>query len=145
MNIKREIIVDLLPVYFSGEASDATKALVEEQFYKDAEFERWARSTHGILTTLRQEPLSEHYELEKLAFKKTRKFLQYTQLMKVLATVAVAYTFLSIALLGIGLLRGSNQTTFATGIAFSICSGAMWFAYAISYARQKISSRNQIV
>ena len=30
MRIAREVIVDLLPVYVSGEASSATRALVEE-------------------------------------------------------------------------------------------------------------------
>jgi len=30
MKLQREVIVDLLPAYFSGEASTATRALVEE-------------------------------------------------------------------------------------------------------------------
>jgi hypothetical protein len=31
MNIAREVILDLLPAYLSGEASPATRTLVEEQ------------------------------------------------------------------------------------------------------------------
>jgi anti-sigma factor RsiW len=37
MNVTREVILDLLPVYVSGEASPATCALVEEYLKQDAE------------------------------------------------------------------------------------------------------------
>jgi anti-sigma factor RsiW len=37
MNVTREVILDLLPVYLSGEASPATRALVEEHIKQDAE------------------------------------------------------------------------------------------------------------
>ena len=37
MNVTREVILDLLPVYVSGEASPATRTLVEEYLKQDAE------------------------------------------------------------------------------------------------------------
>jgi anti-sigma factor RsiW len=37
MNVTREVILDLLPVYLSGEASPATRTLVEEHIKQDAE------------------------------------------------------------------------------------------------------------
>jgi hypothetical protein len=37
MNITREVILDLLPVYLAGEASPATRILVEEYMKQDAE------------------------------------------------------------------------------------------------------------
>jgi anti-sigma factor RsiW len=37
MNIPREVILDLLPVYLSGEASPATRTIVEEHMKQDAE------------------------------------------------------------------------------------------------------------
>ena len=37
MNVTREVILDLLPVYLSGEASPATRSLVEEYVKQDAE------------------------------------------------------------------------------------------------------------
>ena len=37
MNVTREVILDLLPVYLSGEASPATRTLVEEYLKQDAE------------------------------------------------------------------------------------------------------------
>ena len=43
MNITREIILDLLPVYLSGEASPATRSLVEEYMKQDPELARRIR------------------------------------------------------------------------------------------------------
>ena len=37
MNVPREVILDLLPVYLSGEASPATRTIVEEHMKQDAE------------------------------------------------------------------------------------------------------------
>jgi len=53
MNVTREVVTDLLPVYFSGEASGDTKVLVEDYFRQDPDFERIARSAATPLETLR--------------------------------------------------------------------------------------------
>jgi hypothetical protein len=37
MNVTREVILDLLPVYMAGEASPATKALIEEYLQQDSD------------------------------------------------------------------------------------------------------------
>ena len=37
MNVTREVILDLLPVYLAGEASPATRSLVEEYLKQDVE------------------------------------------------------------------------------------------------------------
>ena len=34
MNVTREVVTDLLPIYFSGEASGDTKVLVEDYFVR---------------------------------------------------------------------------------------------------------------
>jgi len=56
MNITREVVTDLLPIYFSGEASSDTKSLVEEYFRDNPDFERLARSAGTPLETLRTAP-----------------------------------------------------------------------------------------
>lgn len=56
MNVTREVITDLLPIYFSGEASRDTKVLVEEFFRQDPDFERIARSAAKPLEILRAAP-----------------------------------------------------------------------------------------
>lgn len=66
MNVTREVITDLLPIYFSGEASEDTKALVEEYFRQDPDFERVARSAARPLETLRAAaPIQASAEKEK--------------------------------------------------------------------------------
>ena len=56
MTITREVVTDLLPIYFSGEASSGTKSLVEEYFRDNPDFERMARSAGTPLETLRTAP-----------------------------------------------------------------------------------------
>jgi hypothetical protein len=56
MNITSEVVTDLLPVYFSGEASKDTKSLVEEYFRFNPDFELVARSAGSPLDTLRTAP-----------------------------------------------------------------------------------------
>jgi hypothetical protein len=56
MNITREVVTDLLPIYFSGEASSDTKSLVEDYFRENPDFERMARSAGTPLETLRAAP-----------------------------------------------------------------------------------------
>ena len=53
MNVTREVVTDLLPIYFAGEASGDTKVLVEDYFRQDPDFERIARSGATPLETLR--------------------------------------------------------------------------------------------
>ena len=66
MNITREVVTDLLPVYFSGEASGDTKVLVEDYFRQDPDFERVARSAATPLETLRAAaPIAASQEREK--------------------------------------------------------------------------------
>lgn len=44
MNVTRQVVTDLLPIYLSGEATEDTKALVEDFFRQDPDFERIARN-----------------------------------------------------------------------------------------------------
>lgn len=67
MNVTRDVITDLLPVYFSGEASEDTKQLVEGYFHGDPDFERIARRAATPLATLRAAaPLQPDAERERL-------------------------------------------------------------------------------
>ncbi|HTU35582.1 MAG TPA: hypothetical protein VMF66_17390 [Candidatus Acidoferrum sp.] len=66
MNVTRDVITDLLPVYFSGEASEDTKQLVEGYFHEDPDFERIARRAATPLETLRRAaPVSPDADKEK--------------------------------------------------------------------------------
>ena len=72
MKLEREVIVDLLPAYFSGEASAATRRLVEEFFRENPDFEKSARSAAGPLEGLKAAPPRLDPEKEKLALERAR-------------------------------------------------------------------------
>jgi hypothetical protein len=66
MNVTREVVTDLLPIYFAGEASGDTKVLVEDYFRQDPDFERIARHAATPLETLRAaRPIAPSAEREK--------------------------------------------------------------------------------
>jgi len=66
MNVTREVVTDLLPIYFSGEASGDTNVLVEDYFRQDPDFEHIARSAATPLETLRTAaPIAASAEEEK--------------------------------------------------------------------------------
>lgn len=72
MKVTREVMNDLLPAYFSGEASADTKALMEEYFRENPEFERVARGSARSLEALQEtvtvapEAKKEKRDLEKV-------------------------------------------------------------------------------
>ena len=72
MKLEREVIIDLLPAYFSGEASAATRRLVEEFFRENPDFEKSARSAAGPLEGLKIAPPKPDPEKEKLALERAR-------------------------------------------------------------------------
>ena len=82
MNVTREVVTDLLPAYFSGEASGDTKALVEDYFRQDPDFERMARSGATPLETLRAATsIATSQEKEKCDLESVRLGLQRRQLL----------------------------------------------------------------
>jgi anti-sigma factor RsiW len=74
MNVTREVVLDLLPVYLSGDASPATRSLVEEFLKGDEELAarirgRWLENlTRAVPSTLPP-------ELELKSFRRARKLL----------------------------------------------------------------------
>jgi hypothetical protein len=56
MNVTRDVVTDLLPLYFSGEASEDTRRVVEDFFRENPDFERVARAAAKPLETLRNAP-----------------------------------------------------------------------------------------
>jgi hypothetical protein len=76
MKLEREVIIDLLPAYFSGEASAATRALVEEFFREHPDFERSARSAGGWLDRLNVPAAAPDPEKEKMALERARLVLE---------------------------------------------------------------------
>jgi len=76
MNVTREVILDLLPVYLAGEASPATRTLVEEYMKQDPELARrmrlqWAENFAKVA------PSSLPPDLELRSLSRTRSLLAW--------------------------------------------------------------------
>jgi anti-sigma factor RsiW len=74
--VTREVILDLLPVYLAGEASPATRALVEEYTQDDPELARqirqqWAEGFDRVA------PTDLPPDLELRSLRRTRKLLAW--------------------------------------------------------------------
>jgi anti-sigma factor RsiW len=76
VDVTREVVMDLLPVYLSGEASPPTRAVVESFLQQDPElaqrirgqwFENMTRAVPAVLPP----------ELELAAFRRTRRLLSW--------------------------------------------------------------------
>ena len=82
MNVTREVVTDLLPIYFSGDASADTRVLVEDYFRQDPDFERIARSAATPLETLRTAaPIAAGPEKEKCNLESVRWRLQWRKVL----------------------------------------------------------------
>ena len=88
-DVPREVLLDLLPVYASGEASAATRALVEAHLAKDAEL---ARRLHEAKALPKLAPALPP-DLELRALRRTRGALA---LQRWLFGLAIAFTALSL-------------------------------------------------
>jgi len=82
MNVTRKVVTDLLPIYFSGEASVDTKVLVEDYFRQNPDFELIARSAATPLETLRAAtPIAACPEREKHDLESVRWRLQWRRVL----------------------------------------------------------------
>jgi hypothetical protein len=96
--ITREIILDLLPVYFSGEASEETQRLVEEYFEGDPEFAQLARRMNEKLLQAVPIHLPENHQMATL--RRTQDTLKWRVIgLAVLVSFAVIFTLIVMAFL----------------------------------------------
>jgi anti-sigma factor RsiW len=78
MNISRDVVDDLLPLYLAGEASAGTRALVEEYLRANPEFAAAIREqadpSVALLAEAAPPPPPDH---EKATFERSRRFNGY--------------------------------------------------------------------
>jgi len=80
MKITEEVIIDLLPLYFSGEASEDTKTLVNTYFEQNPEFAKQAQTpADKIIKDDIQITLTKEDEMESL--NKTKKRITLRSLL----------------------------------------------------------------
>ena len=108
MIVTRNVVNDLLPLYFSGEASEDTRALVEEYFRQDVAFEIEARKGAEALEGLSQfGTVPPDPGMRKYALERAKRLLRLQAIL-----LALASTFSLNALsLGFSFEIGNGHTT----------------------------------
>jgi len=128
MKLEREVIIDLLPAYFSGEASPATRALVEEYFREHPEFEKTARSANRPLESLKVPVAALDEAKAKLVFERAR---QITEIRSSMLWLAVCFTLM------LGLFRIQDHKIVwiiwsksnVSGVVFVVVAVFFWLLY----------------
>ena len=94
MNVAREVILDLLPVYLSGEASPATRTLVEEYMKQDPELAQRIRLQSSD-NLAKAAPSTLPPDLELRSFRRTRNLLGWQKWLFGFAIFFTAMSFSS--------------------------------------------------
>lgn len=127
-DLPREIILDLLPAYASGEASAATRALVEAHLARDPELARLlgeARSLPKLAPSLPP-------EMELRSLKRTRGLLRWRQWWFAGAITFTALSLTSEIEFGARRITSFRLLIFDYPLEFGIClmlAVACWTAY----------------
>jgi anti-sigma factor RsiW len=138
MNVTREVIYDLLPAYFAGDASDDTRALVEAYFETDPEFARMASRFQTIVAE-RPRPGDVAAERERETFHCARTAAELPQKARAAALVwgfASLFAFGMAMLTWKGPMRGPWNPGVILGVVFAV--GAV-VTFALSF-RIKVHS-----
>ena len=135
MNVTREVIYDLLPAYFAGEASADTRALVEEFFATDPELGRMAARFHAAAAGQSRDGTRTGADRERQSFNQARWRLKLRQ-------AAVGWTTGAVLAFGIALVTGisgrsgSPNPGVIIGLVFSAMAAATWIAAAFGDAER---------
>jgi anti-sigma factor RsiW len=137
MNVTREIIKDLLPLYVAGEASADTARLVESFLRDDADLARLAEALRaGIDRPVPAAPPAAG--AERAALDRTRALLARRTWL-----LALALFFTGLPL---SFVFGDDGLKFllirdapAAGSASLVAAFALWIAYAVTARRLRVS------
>ena len=142
MNVTQEVIVDLLPVYLSGEASPATRSLVEEFLKQDAEFaqrvrRQWAESFAKLA------PSAPPPDLELRSLRRTHHLLALQKWLFAIGiglfATSFSFRFSSVG----GHIRGPHFLLLDDPFAFASCVApgvACFIAYLILRRRLRATA-----
>jgi len=132
VKVTREVIYDLLPSYFAGDASDDTRALVEAYFETDPEFARMASRFQTIVAE-RQRHGGAADEREREAFHCARTAAELPQKTR---GAALIWGFCSLFAFGIAMLtwKGPMSGPWNPGIVLGVIFGVMALVFfALSF------------
>ncbi len=93
MSINRNVILDLLPIYLAGEASEDTRALIEEYLQSDQEMAKMVAESHKPpFAENIQGPINTETEMESL--RKAQSMIHRTILFAAAVTFTVIVSLL---------------------------------------------------
>ena len=115
MKVTRGVLLDLLPLYLAGEASEETRALVEQEMANDPELGRIA--TLMKRTRLPEAPRRAAPDPEMRAFTRTKQLMFQQNLFLMLA---IAFTVLFAVSMGflIDSYPGAGAVSFLLSVVF---------------------------
>jgi hypothetical protein len=138
MNVTRGIVTDLLPAYFSGEASEDTQRLVEDYFRENPDFEQMARRAATPLGALRAAvPAEADAEKEKRELQCIGWELRSRRLWLVLALLYTVWSFAPIVSSGLAEWLGAPHTQAGRIGAWS-AAVVFWILYVIRPQRRQV-------
>jgi anti-sigma factor RsiW len=131
MNVTRNVVVDLLPLYLSGEASEDTRALLEEYLRQDPAFAAEVREQAAKATTLlAPPPVALPPDHERVTFERVRRFNRSR-------TFVLAFT-IALALVPFSIVIEDNHVRWAIlrdnpaqAVGFWVASLGAWIAYRL--------------
>ena len=96
MEVTRDVILDLMPLYIADEASADTCALVEEYLEIDADLAKIAEQLRGMeLSKDIPVPLTKENQME--AYKETKRLISQRIIILAFVIVVVVISFLALA------------------------------------------------
>ena len=135
MNISRDVVKDLIPVYLAGDASADTQALVESYLRTDPELASDVKAARGTSLGL---PATPKPTAEKQALEATRQLLKSRT-----STLVVAMIFTVLPLTFV--FRGTTITFFlirdapVIGFAWWVTAAIMWIWHVTIRRRLRVS------
>jgi anti-sigma factor RsiW len=138
MNISRDVVTDLLPLYLAGEASAGTRALLEQYLREHPEFAAEIRGQAEKSGALLQVAIALPPDHEKVTFERVRRVNRTRQwlLACALAGTMLPFSFAFTDKVNWIMLRDSPQQAAVLAIAGVVC----WTAYAIMGRRLRTAS-----
>jgi hypothetical protein len=125
MNVTREVINDLWPVYAAGEASPDTRALVDAFLQQDPEFARLLQG-RGEEALLRQDPPGLSPDHEAQALQKTKRLLHGWDWRLFLWLMAMNFSCLAFGRIVADTSWDVSPMNF---IVMASIAGVFWIAY----------------
>lgn len=138
MNVTRNVVTDLLPLYLAGEASDDTRALLEEYLRQNpafaAEVREQAEKSTALLGGLTAVPSADR---EKETFQRVRRFnrRRATLLGISLATTMMPLSFGVSDHIEWWMLRDNPSLA----LTFWIAALGCWIAYYLTGRRLRVA------